>query len=98
MHGADGLAGSTRGPFLDWASMAFGDGERRGRKEKITRHPPIGQCYQVQWPLCLCRDEMVEVGGEVPVISRHGWPPTGFAGAHYPPVIGLGVRATRPSA
>ena len=63
---------------------------------KITRHPPVGQCRRVQRPPCLCRDEMEEVGREVPVISRLGWPPTGFTGAHYPLAIGSRVRATRP--
>ena len=64
---------------------------------KITCLPPVGQCRQVQWPLCLCLDEMEEVGEEVPMISRPGWPPTGFAGAHYPPTIGSRVHATWPS-
>ena len=62
---------------------------------KITRHPLVGQCRRVQRPPCLCRDEMEEVGGEVLVISRPGWLPTGFAGAHYPPAIGSCVHTTR---
>ena len=37
---------------------------------KITRHPLVGQCHRVQRPPCLYRDEMEEVGGEVPVISQ----------------------------
>ena len=41
---------------------------------------------------------MEEVGGEVPMISWPGRPPTGFAGASYPPRIDSRVRATRPSA
>ena len=65
---------------------------------KITRHPLVGQCRRVQRPLCLYQDEMEEVGGEVLVISRAGWPPTIFAGAHYHPAIGSRVCATRPSA
>ena len=65
---------------------------------KITRHPLVSQCRRQQRPPCLCRDEMEEVGGEVPVISRPGWPPTEFADAHYPHAIGLCVRATRLSA
>ena len=64
---------------------------------KITRHSPVGQCCRVQRPLCLCRDEIEKVGGEVPVISRPGWPSTGFIGAHYPLAIGSRVRATWPS-
>ena len=62
---------------------------------KITRHPSVGQCRRVQRPPCLYRDKMEEVGGEVPEISRPGRPPTGFAGAHYPPTIGSHVHATR---
>ena len=62
---------------------------------KITRHPPVGQYRRVQQPPCLYWDEMEEVGG---VISRPGWPPIGFAGARYPPVIGSRVRVTRPPA
>ena len=65
---------------------------------KIILHPSVGQCRRVQRPPCLCLDEMEEVGGKVPVISRPGWPPTRFAGAHYPPAIGSRVRATRPPA
>ena len=65
---------------------------------KITSHLPISQCSQVQQPPCLFRDEMEEVGGEVPIISRPGWPPTEFADAHYPPAISSRVRATRPPA
>ena len=65
---------------------------------KITRHPPVGQCRQVQRPPCLYQDEMDEVGGEVLVISRPGRPPTGFVGARYPLAIGSRVHATRPSA
>ena len=38
------------------------------------------------------------MGGEVPVITRPGQPPTRFAGAHFPPTIGSPVRAIRPSA
>ena len=64
----------------------------------ITRHPSVGQCHRVQRPPCLCRDEMEKVGEDVPVISRPGWPPTGFACAHYPPAIGSRVLATRPLA
>ena len=37
------------------------------------------------------------MGDEVPTIARPGWPPTGFVGAHFPPTIGLPVRAIRPS-
>ena len=37
------------------------------------------------------------MGGEVPAISRPGWPSTRFAGAHYPPAIGFRVRANWPS-
>ena len=62
---------------------------------KITRHLPVVQCRRVQRPPCLCRDEQEDVGEEVPVISRPGWPSTGFAGAHYPPVIGSRFRVTR---
>ena len=36
--------------------------------------------------------------GEVPVISRPGWPPTKVTGAHYPPAIGSHVHTTRPLA
>ena len=32
------------------------------------------------------------------MISRPGWPPTGFVGVNYLPIIGSNVRATRPSA
>ena len=32
------------------------------------------------------------------MIARPAWPPTGFAGAHFPPAIGSPVRAIRPSA
>ena len=39
---------------------------------KIIHHPSVGQCRRVQQPPCLYRDEMEEVGGEVPVISRPG--------------------------
>ena len=63
---------------------------------KITRHPPVGQCRRVQRPPCLYRDEMEEVGSDVPVISLPGWSPTEFAGARYPPTIGSRVRTTRP--
>ena len=63
---------------------------------KITRHPQVGPCRRVQRPPCLYREEMEEVGGEVPVISWPGRPPTGFVGARYPPAIGLRVRATQP--
>ena len=66
--------------------------------QKITHHLPVGQCRRVQRPPFLCRDEIEEVGGEVPVISRPDWSPTGFTGAHYLPAIGSCVRTTRPSA
>ena len=33
------------------------------------------------------------MGREVPAVARPGWPPTGFAGAHFPH-----VHAIRPSA
>ena len=69
-----------------------------GSYQKITRHPQVGPCRRVQRPPCLYRDEMEEVGGEVPVISRPGKPSTGFVGARYPPAIGLRVRATWPLA
>ena len=62
---------------------------------KITHHPLVGQCLRVQWPPCLYRDEIEEVGGEVPVISLPGKPPTGFPGARYPPATIPRVRATR---
>ena len=93
--------GSMRGTFfwigLPWRSgMVNGVGAESCRK--ITHHPPVGQCRRVQRPFFLCRDEMEEVGGEVPVISRPGLPPVGFAGAHYLPAIGSRVRATRPFA
>ena len=65
---------------------------------KKTRHPPVGQCFRVQQPPCLCWDEMEEVGLEVPMVSRPGWPPTGFAGAYYPLVFGSRVLGTRPLA
>ena len=65
---------------------------------KINRYPLVGQCRRVQQPPYLCRDEMEEVGREVPVISRPGCPPTGFTGSHYPSTIGSRVRATRPPA
>ena len=55
---------------------------------KIIRHPLVGQCRRVQRPPFLYRDEMEEVGGEVPVIYLPGKPPIGFAGARYPPAIG----------
>ena len=64
--------------------------------QKITRHPSVGQCRRVQRPPRLYQDAMEEVGGQVPVISRPGWPPTGFTGAHHPPAIGSRVRAIRP--
>ena len=64
--------------------------------QKITRHSPVGQCRRVQRPPCLYRDEMEELGGEVPVISGLGRPPTRFAGARYPPAIGSRVRSTWP--
>ena len=86
------LLGRRGGLFLDWASAAFGDGERHGSG------PPVGQCCQVQRPPCLYQDEIEEVGGEVPKISRPGKPLTGFVGACYPPTIGSCVRATRPPA
>ena len=38
------------------------------------------------------------MGGEVPAIARLGRPPTGFAGAHFPPSTGSPIRAIRPSA
>ena len=41
---------------------------------------------------------MEEVSGEVLVIYRHGKPPTGLAGARYPPAIGSCVRTARPPA
>ena len=65
---------------------------------KIIRHPSVGQCRRVQRPPCIYRDEMEEVGREVPVTYRPGKPLTGFAGARYPPAIGSRVRATRPPA
>ena len=65
---------------------------------KLTRHPPVGQCRRAQWPPCFYRDEMEEVGGEVPMISRPGRPLIGFVGARYPPAIGSRVRATQPPA
>ena len=36
-------------------------------------------------------------GGEVPAIAQPGRPPTGFAGAHFPPATSSPVRAIRPS-
>ena len=74
------------------------NGVGAGNCQKIARHPPIGQLRLAQRPLCLCREGVEEVGREVPVISRPDWPPTGFAGAHFPPVIDSPVRAIRPSA
>ena len=65
---------------------------------KIIHHQPVGQCHRVQRPSCLYRDEMEEVGGEVPVSYRLGRPPIEFTGTRYPPVIGSRVRATRPPA
>ena len=38
------------------------------------------------------------MGEEVPVVALRGRPPTGFAGAHFLPVIGSPVRAIRLSA
>ena len=92
--------GRRGGLFLDWASATFGDGERRGSGElSEDNSSSAGRLmYRVQRPPCLCRDEMEEVGGEVPMISRPGWPPTGFAGAHYPLAFGSRVHATWPPA
>ena len=101
LQGTNGSVGSTRGLFF-WIGLPRRSGMVNvvGAEScrKIIRHPPVGQCRRVQWPPCLYRDEMEGVGGEVPVIYRSGRPPTGFAGACYPPVIGSGVRATRPPA
>ena len=40
---------------------------------------------------------MAEMGWLAPAIACPGRPLTGFAGAHFPPVIGSPVRAIRPS-
>ena len=80
--------------------MAFGDCERSGAEsyQKTIHHPPVGQCHRVQRPPYLYRDEMEEVGGEVPVTYRPGRPPIGFACSRYPPAISSCVRTTRPPA
>ena len=85
--------------FLDWASAVFGDGERRGRGNcrKIARHPPVDRCCSAQQPLCLCLDGMAEMVRQAHAITRPDQPPTGFAGAHFPPVTSSPVRAIRPS-
>ena len=66
--------------------------------QKITYHSSISQYRRVQRPPFLYRDEMKEVGGEVPMISRLGRPPIGFVSARSPPAMGSRVRATRPPA
>ena len=101
LRSIDGSARSTRGPF-SWIGLPRRSGmvNTVGAEscQKIIRHPPVGQCRRVQRTSCLYRDEMEEVGEEVPLIYRPGRPPTGFVGARYPPTIGSLVRATRPPA
>ena len=75
--------------------MVNGAGARNFRK--IARHPPVGRCRPAQRPLCLFRDGKEEMGGQILAIVRPSWPPTGFAGAHFPPVTGSPVHAIHPS-
>ena len=73
------------------------NGGGAGNCRKIARHPPVDRCRPAQQPLCLCRDGMAEMDRQAPAIARPGRPPTGFAGAHFPPAIDSPIRAIRPS-
>ena len=74
------------------------NGGGAGNYRKIACHPSVDRCRPVQQPLYLCQDGMAEMGGQAPATARLGWPPIGFAGAHFPPATGSPVRAIQPSA
>ena len=57
-----------------------------GNYRRIARHPPVGRCRSVQGPLYLCWDGKEEIGEEVPATVPPDRPPTGFTGAHFPPI------------
>ena len=78
------------------SGMVIGGGA--GNCRKIARHLSVDQCRPVQQPLCLCRDGITEMGELAPAIAWPDRPPSGFAGAHFPPATGSPVRAIRPSA
>ena len=73
--------------------MMNGAGTRSCRR--IAHHRPVDRYHPAQRPLCLCRDEKEEMGGEVLEISRPGRPPTVFADAHFLPVTGSPIHAVR---
>ena len=91
--------GRRGGLFLEWASAAFGDGERRGSGDyqRIIHHLPVDLHHPAQRFLYLCQDGKGELGGEVPASARLGWPPTEFVSAHFHLTTGLLARVTRPS-
>ena len=88
------------GLFLDWAFVVFGEvnGAGEGNCRRIAHRLSVDRYRPAQRPLCLCWDGKEEMGGEVPAIARPDWPPTGFAGAHFPPATDSPVRAIWPSA
>ena len=72
------------------------NGAGGGNCWRIVHHPPIDLHRPAQRPLFLCWDRKEGAGGEVPAIARPDRLPTGFAGAHFPLIIGSPVRAIRP--
>ena len=88
------------GLFLDWAFATFGGGERHGSGELpedsssfACRSISSGAATSLPLP---GREGGKGRGGVAPVSARPSWPPSGFAGAHFPPAIGSPVRAIRP--
>ena len=92
--------GRRGGLFLEWASAAFGDGERRGRGElpednssSAGRSILSGIEASLPFP---GREGRKGRGGSRDCSA--GWLPTAFTGARFLPVTGSPVRAVRPPA